>query len=227
MTDEYVYPDKFKVVLGGIVGSQAQGFATKASDTDRGFVFVAPTLDLLGLTPPEPSVQLHDPDMWGHEIGKFIRLALTCNPTILELLWVDHDVCSSYAGRMLVMHRAQFLSAHVLYGAYKGYAKQQIVRAEAEHRTVKARRHCLRLLLQGAQALRDGYVTVKPSSMWVTNIRTASETSERFIELYTHLAEDLDDAYASTKLPAEPDREMGEFVLRQIRKHVIDRETAQ
>lgn len=222
----FEFPTQYgKVVLGGVLGSHAQGFATAESDIDRGFVFAAPTLALVGLTPPDPSVQLHDPDMWGHEVGKFVHLALQCNPTILELLWIEHDVYTTL-GDCLVMHREKFLTSKLVYNAYRGYAKQQIARAESELRTEKARRHALRLMLQCYQALDTGQIVVNPGRAWVAGIRTASQSLETFTEMYEELDRLAFAAYAHTDLPPEPDRAAAAQLVQTIRQYVIDREQA-
>jgi predicted nucleotidyltransferase len=59
---------------------------------DRLGVFVAATRAMLGLsTPPETLVSAgpdQDTDVALHEVGKFVRLAAVCNPSVLELLFL-------------------------------------------------------------------------------------------------------------------------------------------
>jgi len=210
-----------KVILAGVVGSRAQGFATENSDYDRGAVFLAPILDLLDLERPDPSVQRHGPDVWMHELSKFVKLAMTCNPTILELLWLPEYEIRTTTGYMITDVRQDFLSRKVLYNAYRGYARQQLVRAESELRTTKARRHALRLMLQGYLALRDGVITVEVSQDWATTIN--SNLGLGFTELYQDLEQLLDSALLTSPLPTVPNFDVATKLMHRIRTYQIQR----
>jgi predicted nucleotidyltransferase len=74
-------------ILKVIVGSQAHGLATKDSDFDYRGVFVVPTREILKIGGED----MHhtswiegkeDDTSW--EIGKFLLMAVKCNPTVLE-----------------------------------------------------------------------------------------------------------------------------------------------
>ena len=73
-----------------IRGSHAHGISTPQSDIDYGGVFVCDNDDLLGLGLnycDEISDERHDTVCW--ELGKFGRLLLKSNPSVLESLFVD------------------------------------------------------------------------------------------------------------------------------------------
>lgn len=76
-----------ETILKVLVGSQAHGLATPESDNDYRGVFVAPTSDILSLTPSSPQTQWiegkEDDTSW--ELQRFLFLATKCNPTILEV----------------------------------------------------------------------------------------------------------------------------------------------
>lgn len=78
-------------LLTTIVGSQAHGLATAKSDYDYRGVFVVPTKNLL-LEAFYPSNERLKHTSWiegreddtSWEVGKFLQMAVHCNPTVLE-----------------------------------------------------------------------------------------------------------------------------------------------
>src|SRR5690242_18226677 len=81
-------------LITGVVGSQAYGLAGPDSDTDLLSVSAAPTTEFHGLNPPwakRATRVSHSPDITVHEVGKFISLCLSANPTVNELLWLPSD----------------------------------------------------------------------------------------------------------------------------------------
>ena len=115
------------VLLSGIVGSTAYGFAHAGSDLDRLGLFATPTEELHGLHRPAESHVTTAPDVTLHEAAKWCRLALSCNPTASELVWLPEDLYETVTplGRELVGIRSSFLSAPAVRRAYLGYADQQ------------------------------------------------------------------------------------------------------
>lgn len=169
-----------RVVLLGVVGSTAYGLANEHSDRDRLGVFATDPEQLFGLDPQsvvQRTVTATDPDVAVHELVKFATLALRANPTILELLWcTDYEVCDD-VGASLVAHRDAFLSAGKVRDAYAGYAMSQAKRlaersangntgfsSTLRNRTAKHARHCMRLLLNGAELLTSGTLTLDVSA---------------------------------------------------------------
>lgn len=164
------------VLLSGIVGSVAYGLATPDSDEDRLGFFAYPTEKLLGIHPSQDSIVQTAPDVTFHEAGKFLALALKCNPTITELLWLPEDLYETRTelGNGLIAIRASLLSAPLVRNAYLGYATQQFRRLEnrsekgdhsfssdTKKRTAKHARHLLRLLIQGTDLYLDGEFSVR------------------------------------------------------------------
>lgn len=160
------------IVLEGITGSKAYGLDTADSDEDVKGVYVAPTSEVLGLFGVKDTVDHTDPDWAYHELGKFLKLAMKCNPTILELLFLEGYTIQSKFGHMLVDNRHHFLS-NVVYHSYGGYAISQARKLNARGGTFgngrnkrysKHARHCFRLLYQGKQLLETGTLTVRVSA---------------------------------------------------------------
>ena len=80
-------------ILRGIVGSCAYGLTTPESDVDIMGIYAEPQDLFLGLSlVQDKDLTKHTTsatrDETYHEVGKFMRLALKSNPSILELLWL-------------------------------------------------------------------------------------------------------------------------------------------
>lgn len=156
------------IILEGIVGSTAFGLATENSDQDRQGIYRAPLEDVLGLRSSavvSGSWTHTDPDIALHEVGKFFSLALKCNPTILELLWLNKYVRKTYAGSKIVAARKQFLHEKGVRNSYGGYAISQLgrLRRGTGKTDAKLGRHARRLLIQGKQLLTTGDMQIDVS----------------------------------------------------------------
>jgi len=205
-----------QVVLEGVVGSTLYGMAHEGSDVDTLGVFVSPTDEVLSLDGIRHETVVHsDPDSAHHEIGKFIRLCLGCNPTVLELLYLPEYTVQTQFGADLVMMRDSFLSEHKVRMAFGGYAHQQIVKLgkrveEGKEgfgrglRYEKHVRHCFRLMIECEQLLKTG--TLNP-------VLTQDEV-DRLFWLSTQPLETVNSEYCEykdyldslkTDLPQSPD----------------------
>lgn len=76
-----------KTLIKVLVGSRAHGLHNEKSDYDYRGVFIAPTSELLSLGNSIKNTHWiegnQDDTSW--EVGKFLHLALKCNPTVLEV----------------------------------------------------------------------------------------------------------------------------------------------
>lgn len=159
--------------MSGIVGSTAYGLATENSDIDRLGVFAAPTREILSLHPPRESVVTTGPDVTYHEVGKYCALALRCNPTVMELMWLPDDLYEVrlLQGNELIGIRGAFLSQRHVRNAYFGSAVQQFRKLKSRNdntfgpdlarRTAKHARHMYRLLRQGHELWTDGWLSIR------------------------------------------------------------------
>lgn len=217
------------LLLSGVVGSVAYGLSTPTSDVDRLGVFASPTLDICGLTPPAETQARREPDMVFHEAGKFARLALACNPTVTELLWLDDYEHATNHGSHLISIRRAFLSAHRVREAYLGYACSQLRRlrsrgdgtfsADTSARTAKHARHMARLVNQGYALYTTGSLPVRVENpAWYHEFSSASETQwEAWFDSALKRFED-----AQTVLPAQPDRGQVSTWLRDVRRTYLE-----
>lgn len=153
------------LLLKGRVGSHAFGLAHEDSDEDFQGVFVEPTQNFLGLDAKiQESYSYKDPDTTYHEIGKFCRLALGCNPTILDLLWLDEYNVRTQLGTQLINLRTNFLSRSRIRNSYLGYALSQLGKLGKDPRPekrAKNARHFLRLLNHGFNLYETGTYSVR------------------------------------------------------------------
>lgn len=221
------------ILLSGVVGSTAYGLAREGSDVDQLGVFVAPTIDVAGLgwhRDYETRVTVK-PDRTLHEVGKYLRLALKCNPSITELLWLpgEHlEKAEPIFGLRLIGLKDAFLSTDAVRSAYGGYARQQADRlarrgdgsfsADTRQRTVKHARHLLRLLRQGRQLLETGKLTVRVSNP-EDYFAFDDMTPEQMLDVYRR----EDELFSSVKsvLPDQPDVERVRVYLAAVRANFL------
>jgi len=214
------------IALMGVVGSTACGLATPESDEDRLGVFVRPTYEMLGLTQRRDSYVTKDPeDQTIHELGKFVRLCLACNPTVMELLWLPRWETISIVGEELIEMREHFLSARAM-KTYGGYAQSQFLRLQTRNdgsfgsdtrkRYSKHARHLWRLLHQGKELQETGSLRVHMTQIEVEACRAFEELPPRDLILQ---GERLLADYLQTSciLPPEPNFDAVEQWLVGIR----------
>jgi predicted nucleotidyltransferase len=122
------------LILRTLAGSRAHGLAREGSDTDTRGVCIPPAEVLLGLDPFEQHVS-EGGDHVTYALAKFVRLALSGNPNLLETLYCDRqDVLHvDDAGERLLAERDAFLSREVG-RRFMGYALDQLQRMQRHHR---------------------------------------------------------------------------------------------
>jgi predicted nucleotidyltransferase len=160
----------YDTVLVGLVGSKAYGLDHATSDEDYLGIFQLETTKFLGLSKPHETVTNTHldhpgvPDYTYQELGKFVKLALAGNPTILELLWLDKYITTNESGNTLLGMREDFLSDRVR-DAFGGYARQQLERMKRTQKTndrgEKYVRHMLRLLREGQHLIETGELKIR------------------------------------------------------------------
>lgn len=214
------------VILRCVIGSRAYGLDTDASDTDRRGVYLAPAelqWSLFGA--PE---QFEDNGgqwcLW--ELQKFLILALKANPNILECLYSPLVERAAPLGRELLEIRGCFLS-RVIFQTFNGYAMSQFKKLEQDRRARGETRwkhamHLIRLLLSGAEALREGHVPVRVDAARreeLLAIKRGELTWKEVDAWRLALHEDFTRALTETKLPERPDYETANrFLLRARRE---------
>lgn len=156
------------IVLEAVTGSKAYGLDHANSDTDKMGVFVAPTIKVAGLRWNSSSESWSDAGPEGddttyHEIGKFLRLTLKSNPTLIELYFMEEYDIIDEVGKGLLDLREHVLHTDGIRRAYHAYAQSQIRRVFEDYPDHKPKmaRHALRIARQGCQLLFTGALNVR------------------------------------------------------------------
>lgn len=224
-------PKDLKVILEGVTGSRAYGLDTEKSDTDIKGIYILPTSKVLsiGFNPEKTTRDHADPDFVYHEVGKFMKLVLSGNPTVTELLYLNEYTHMTPIGQILIDNRDAFLSTKAIVNAYRGYAFSQAKKlnnrtdqgmdgydSSLKNRFSKHTRHCFRLLMQARQLLETGTLNVKVTPeqreyLFAMGEKTADEVVDEFMR-QDKTFEDI-----KSVLPDEPNIEKLNEILYQIR----------
>lgn len=224
------------VMLEGVVGSTAYGLATPSSDIDYAGIYVEPTANLLGLHPPSRERATKKgrsgADATYHEIGKSMALMLSCNPTAMEILWLESYTATTDFGLELIGLRDCFLSAKRVRDAFFGYGTAQLKRltergrfqGSLETRREKHARHVMRLLAQGFELYTTGSLPIRVADPEVYHEfgRTCAQDPEAkaAVALVTEYSQKFD--AARTVLPEHPDEAPLEDFLQRVRRAHLD-----
>lgn len=199
-------------LLKGVVGSTAYGLNHEESDTDYLGLYAVPTINLLGLDLPdlERAVEYKNPDTKYYEVLHYCRLAMKSNPSILELLWLQHYNVRTKAGDALIKIRDAFPTSSYVRAAYLGYATQQYAKLLKDDRLAKRAknaRHFIRLLRQGSQLYRTGELVVRlPNPEEVKDLGRKIAHGDLDVAKL-EMAEATTVFNANSALPEKPDRE--------------------
>lgn len=215
-----------KTILQAVTGSHAYGLNHAASDIDKMSIFVAPTVEVAGLHWASKHESFSDAgptgdDNTGHEIGKYLRLVLKSNPTLIELMFMNDYEILDETGQGLVALRDKILYTEGVRNAYYGYAKAQVERVKREYPNHKPKmaRHAIRIAHQGVELLTTGTTNVK-----VTNPEWYFQFNDLDFASQSHImdiwVEKLDTVKST--LPDKPDvRAVAEF-LKDVRRSYIE-----
>ena len=119
------------------MGSQAYGTATPNSDIDIKGVYIQSVYDVASLYNYKQQI-MPDKDTTFYEVKRFLELASSANPTILELMWIP-DRCVQVKDPLWVKYiesnRDLFLTKQCC-NSFMGYAVQQIHKAKGLNKKV-------------------------------------------------------------------------------------------
>lgn len=220
--DLYIY-----VIYSCIVGSRAYGLELEDSDTDLRGIYLPPA-DLHWALYPLPEQLEHEADQscyW--ELQKFISLALSANPNILECLYTPLVLTVTPLAQELLEMRSIFLS-QMIYQTYNGYVMSQFKKLEHDLRTHgeirwKHAMHLVRLLLAGISVLREGFVPLKMDEyrQQLLAIRNAEIPWEEVNAWRLSLHQQFDAALKTCRLPVEPDYARANDFLIKARRSMV------
>lgn len=119
-------------------GSHSYGMALPTSDVDFRGIFVADPLYIR--TPFYTVYEVSDAseeDTKFYELNRYMKLALDCNPNVIETLWVDqqHIVHDTPEYQLLRQHREEFLTSKIAMTT-SGYALGQLKRIKGHNKWI-------------------------------------------------------------------------------------------
>lgn len=122
------------LIFETVHGSTAYGLARAGSDIDRKGIFVAGPEAFLGYRPWPEQIE-HTADHVHYDIRKFFVLAVTCNPTVIELLFTDpgDHLAVTPEGQILLDNRRLFLSRRAR-DSFGRYGLSQLKRIRSHRR---------------------------------------------------------------------------------------------
>lgn len=186
-------------------------------------IFVAPTVEVAGLDWNSSKESWSDAGPEGddttyHEIGKFLKLALKSNPTLIELFFMNEYEILTPEGAGLVDIRDSVLYTDGIRNAYYGYAAAQhsrVLREYPDHK-IKMARHCLRITDQAIDLLTTGACSPKVADPQ----RYFALDEMNFTDLSLMLGQSVAKINtAESVLPDKPDRDTVRDFLREIRRN--------
>lgn len=208
-----------------ISGSHSHNLDLPESDVDFLGVYAAPTKAIVGMTPPTETVVGDKPDFTIHEVGKFARLLLKGNPTVVETLFSDRMIAQDRTfWPELVEHRREFLSQRSL-KQYLGYCQGQLQRLIKGNRlhskggeyNTKWAYHMVRLAQDGLSIVNGQDPRVwrhpGPDRELLMSIRRGEFTQKRVEDIVVDLVKQIDDK-KPWNLPEEgPDMFLNDWLL--------------
>lgn len=121
-----------------IRGSQLYHTNVATSDEDHGGIYIMPNEACLGLGldyQNEIKDKTNDKCIW--ELGRFLELALSSNPTVLEALFVPDDkvIYEHPVIKEIRKHRNEFITKKC-FAPFGGYAVSQIKKAQGQNKKI-------------------------------------------------------------------------------------------
>lgn len=228
-------------ILFGPRGSRAHGTNTEESDFDYAGIVIPPKSYYLGLdsfngfdtTGGKNFKSTFDTkDVTITHINKFVKEAMTGDPNVLDLLFLDPDqiIYKTHLGQMLIDHRHLFLSQH-LKTRYAGFARNQMSRMEKTMSVVpelardasydtKAFMTGIRLMTSVIDILITGdYTTRRPNADVLLRCRNREFTYQQALDMYKDCDDLLAIAGRNTALPKTVDRQKIDKLLIEINEH--------
>jgi len=126
-----------RLIYEYIRGSHCHGTNTPTSDVDMGGVFVSPTEKLISLNPEADTVEDSRNDCVAYELGKYCRLLLKANPTMLESLFVDDKfIVRMHPSFTLIRDIRDTFVTQDCFNSFTGYAYSQISKARGLNKKI-------------------------------------------------------------------------------------------
>lgn len=222
-------------LLRTLAGSRAYNLHDENSDDDHHVVYATPTVKFLEFS--DVKLKGHDfdlregDDVTSVEIKDFLGHVLRGNPTWMETFYAKVVNATDF-GLDLLMLAPYVLSRKRVYEATKGYAKNQRVKmfepppgtGDPDTRKRKSAIAYLRCLHHGVYLLNEGTMKlwIEDSTLrdFLLRVRHGAYRNAEVIEWAEVLGQELDKAYADSKMREEPDMERVNAFLLRVRREV-------
>jgi hypothetical protein len=153
-----------RLLFAKVWGSHSHNTNVPTSDVDYIAMYALPNTEFLGMWQPRDTVHSKKPDVQAYEAGKFARLIMKGNPSIVECLFTMRHVYVTQEWQDLIKIRDSVLSQRVI-KAYLGYAGEQLkklikhggkagLHTKGGKYSEKWAYHMIRLLLDAARIAR-------------------------------------------------------------------------
>lgn len=211
------------LLLKGLVGSHAYGYATDQSDKDYMSVVFAPLDCYFGLGGLRTSMSVtEDIDNTKYEFLKFMKLCSSFNPHVIPLLFTDKELSSSNwkLASVLLENKHLFmtkLSFNTLVGYsinQRGEAAKQITGKLGQKRKelikkygydVKAASHTIRLLKTAEHLFKYNEFKLDVAAVKCAEYRLGKYSWEDFEDEFEYLKKNAELAFEKCTLPDTPD----------------------
>jgi predicted nucleotidyltransferase len=223
-------------IMTVLVGSKAHGLDNPYSDEDKRFVFVEPTSEVLKLRDVKEEIRYLDGniDDVGHEVKRFLQLAMSCNPSILECflaptlevteegeklralfpyVWNSKGVKNAFLGYAMSQRKKMLHEGDTTNGSQGGMFK---------HRQDKNAAAYLRTLYNGWELLTTGTFSVRivdtPIGKTVWNYKNGFFSYQEVMDTCLEWEDKLKGAYESNPDKQSNIEKVNEFLL-DLRKN--------
>jgi len=125
------------IIFKCIAGSHSYGLQNINSDIDERGLYILPLNQRLSILNFDQEIGNEKQDIKYYDIHKYFKLAIDCNPNIIELLWTPDDCIKFKNEKMdkIIAHRDLFISKKA-YHTFSGYSIAQISKATGRHKLI-------------------------------------------------------------------------------------------
>lgn len=223
-----------------LTGSRVYGTFNEQSDYDYRGVIIPPEKYFLSFLAHFEQFESKQEDMVVYDIRKFLKLAASNNPNIIELLYIPEKfwVTSSPYWKEITSIKDLFLSKRC-YETFKGYARSQLKKAIQYEKTNSVRSalidkigydckngmHLYRLLNSCKEILKEHTILVeRPDKDFLLEIRNGNVPYKDLMRLVDELSIELEHLFESTTLPEKPNYKIIEGVgIDIIKRHIFNK----
>ncbi len=218
-------------ILRVLCGSRAYGIHDDDSDFDYHGIFAVPTSRLLSIGPKIKEtawIEGQEQDNTAWEVGHFLKMAVQCNPTVLETFVAPVETTTKWGDRIRELF-PYVISRKRVYESFRGYSHNQRKKmfeptggVRAGERMWKFAVAYLRVLYHGLELLQTGtynpHIGDSERRNFLRKIKLGEVDKGTIINAAEMHQSDLTDAYLQSSIPEEPSMDTVNEVLLALRQ---------